>query len=93
MKNIHKIVKNARNGNRSWRQELNSFLRNYRTTPHSSTGVAPNDLIFRHPNSSKLPKWSETSNNEYKRLILKALNRNKKANQSMKRTQIKTDTH
>jgi hypothetical protein len=90
MKNIHKIVKNDC---KKWRQELNSFLRNYRTTPYSSTGVAPNDLIFRHSNSSKLPKWSETSNNEYKRLILKALNRNKKANQSMKRTQIKTDTH
>ena len=85
MKNMNKIVKNARNGNRSWRQELNSFLRNYRTTPHSSTGVAPNDLIFRHSNSSKLPKWSETSNNEYKRLILKALNKNNKANLIMKK--------
>jgi transposase InsO family protein len=92
MKNMNKIVKIARNGNRSWRQELNSFLRNYRTTPHSSTGVAPNDLIFRHSNSSKLPKWSETSNNEYKRLILKALNKNKKANQIMKKNADKKQT-
>ena len=84
MKNMNKIVKNARNGDRSWRSELIAFLRSYRTTPHTSTGVAPSDLIFRHSNTSKLPKWYEISNNEYKRLITKALFTNRKANDTMK---------
>jgi hypothetical protein len=85
MTNMNKIVKNARNGDRSWISELNAFLRNNRTTPHSSTGVAPSDLIFRNSNSSKLPKLLKVSNNEHKKLIAKALLTNEKANETIKK--------
>jgi hypothetical protein len=30
----------------NWKQELYKFLRNYRATPHPSTGVSPSNLIF-----------------------------------------------
>ena len=46
MRNINKEIKTALNGNNNWRRELNAFLRSYRSTPHSTTGIAPNDLMF-----------------------------------------------
>jgi len=90
MKNMNKIVKNARNGMRNWRQELNAFLRAYRSTPHSSTGVAPSEMIFNNANVFKLPRWEDSSNGEFKRLIQAAMTNNKKANETMKRNADKS---
>ena len=30
----------------NWKRELNKFLLAYRTTPHSTTGVTPSELMF-----------------------------------------------
>ena len=85
MKNMNKIVKNAKNGSRSWKSEMNAFLRSYRATPHSSTGVAPADLIFRDANQSKVIKVHHVSNNKYKMLVIQALSKNRQANRTMKK--------
>jgi len=84
MKNMTKIVKNARNGNKNWRSEMNAFLRSYRSTPHTSTGISPADLLFNNSNTSKLPKIEMKSNNSYKRMVEKALENNNKATAVMK---------
>ena len=55
MKNLGKIIRCAVVEGKPWRTELTRFLANYRATPHLSTGFAPNDLIFRRANTSKLP--------------------------------------
>lgn len=56
MKNITKCVKNATETGRPFEEELRDFLRSYRATPHSSTKVSPNDLLFKgKPSTTKLP--------------------------------------
>ncbi|CAB4011830.1 Transposon Ty3-I Gag-Pol poly [Paramuricea clavata] len=34
------------NSRKCWKQELFKFLRNYRVTPHTTTGKSPADLLF-----------------------------------------------
>ena len=41
-----------------WRQELNTFLLQYRTTPHCTTRVPPSELLFNWKIREKLP-WIE----------------------------------
>ena len=56
MKNITKCVKNSQTSGRPFEEELRDFLRNYRATPHSSTRVSPNDLLFKNkPSTTRLP--------------------------------------
>lgn len=39
-----------------WKQELYSFLRNYRATPHSTTSVPPATALFGRPLRTSLPE-------------------------------------
>lgn len=39
----------------NWKQQLYQFLRNYRTTPHCTTGVAPTTTLTEKPIRIKLP--------------------------------------
>ena len=58
MKNLGKVIRTAAIDKVSWKQRLREFLRVYRATPHSTTKVAPNDLMFRNANTSRLPEIS-----------------------------------
>ena len=40
MRNFGKVTRSAVIEGRPWRHEMYKFLRNYRATPHSSTGIA-----------------------------------------------------
>ena len=60
MKSLGKSCKNAPLEGRPWKQELFEFLRNYRATPHSSTGIAPATLLNGYPMKTKLPELSFT---------------------------------
>jgi hypothetical protein len=56
MKNLSKCLKNSQVSAQTFEQELREFLKAYRATPHSSTGVAPNDLLFKpKPSTVGLP--------------------------------------
>ena len=46
MRNLGKILRNASASTNSFETELLAFLRNYRATPHSSTQIPPNELLF-----------------------------------------------
>ena len=48
MKNLGKIIKNVSVSHNSLEGELCYFLRNYRATPHSSTGFPPNECDASH---------------------------------------------
>ena len=39
----------------NWKQEVYQFLRNYRATPHCTTGIAPATALFGRPIRIKLP--------------------------------------
>jgi hypothetical protein len=55
MKNLGKVIRSSVVDQTDWRQELNKFLRSYRSAPHSSTGVAPFSLFFRREVKTRLP--------------------------------------
>jgi len=52
---LKKIIQISKTANSDWKGELNAFLRSYRSTAHSSTGVSPASLIFISPNLCRLP--------------------------------------
>ena len=54
MPNLTKVFINATLNNTAWELELNFFLAAYRSTPHSSTKVAPASLLFRYASTSRL---------------------------------------
>jgi hypothetical protein len=55
MKNLGRVIRSANTMDRDWRQVLNEFLRNYRSTPHSTTGVAPAVLLYGENRTNRLP--------------------------------------
>ena len=59
MLEIGAVIRNARTENKDWRQELNAFLRSYRSTPHSTTGIAPSVLLFGANRTNRLPSVQE----------------------------------
>ncbi|GFO30157.1 Pol polyprotein [Plakobranchus ocellatus] len=46
MRTIKKTIKAAQVEHKNWKQEMFKFLRAYRTTKHSSTGLAPANVLF-----------------------------------------------
>lgn len=61
MKNLGKILRSAVD----FEAELRAFLRNYRSTPHESTGISPNKLILRTPASTALlPRLTTTQTSD-----------------------------
>jgi transposase InsO family protein len=56
MRCLGKVVRNASVTGGKWESELEEFLRNYRSTPHSSTGIPPVSLLFQEPaKTTRLP--------------------------------------
>ena len=43
---------------KNWREEINTFLLAYRSTPHSTTGKSPAELLFRRTYKAKMPGLS-----------------------------------
>ena len=46
---VKKVVKAAVMENKTWKQEMYKFLRNYRATPHMSTKTSPATALFGRP--------------------------------------------
>ena len=55
MQPLAKALKTAKIDQRPWKQELQRFLLQYRTTPHCSTGVPPAELLFNRTVQGQLP--------------------------------------
>ena len=47
-----------------WKQDMHQFLRNYRATPHCTTGVAPATALFGRPIRTKMPNPVVVTNGE-----------------------------
>ena len=75
MKTIKKVIKTASISQLNWRQEMYRFLRNYRATPHCTTGVAPATIFYNRPLNIKLPHLTEQSQDE----VLRKRDANRKA--------------
>ena len=59
VKTFKKFVRTATN----WKQEMQSFLRNYRATCHCTTGVAPATALFGRELRIKLPSFENVKSN------------------------------
>jgi hypothetical protein len=64
MKPIGKTMKAAYASKSDKEKALSEFLSSYRATPHSSTGIAPGDIIFRHGYGSAFPRKTPPTDKE-----------------------------
>ena len=55
-KSLLKAIRATHAEGRNWREELNKFLMAYRSTPHSTTGKSPAELLFRRVMKTKMPE-------------------------------------
>jgi len=84
MPNLTKIFINATLNNTAWQLELNFFLAAYRSTPHSSTKVAPASLIFRYATTSRLSSLQLPSSFSSQNIDIKAQTHDAQSKQIMK---------
>ena len=56
MRTVKKSIKAARIEQKPWKQELQKFLRSYRSTPHTTTGETPFEMLMRREMKIKLPQ-------------------------------------
>ena len=59
MRSLLKALRIAKIEGKNWKQELQIFLRAYRTTPHSTTKIAPSELMFNRKVKTKLPEYQQ----------------------------------
>ena len=56
MKNLGKVCRSAQLEGKPWRKELQKYFRNYRATPHSTTGISTATALNECPLKTKLPE-------------------------------------
>ena len=52
---ITKTIKCALTEGKDWKEALEQFLLMYRTTPHTTTGTSPAQILFHHIPNNGLP--------------------------------------
>lgn len=78
MKAVGKVYHIAKIEGKSYRQELYKFLRQYRSTPHSTTDRAPAELLFNRKVNLRLPTVQKpTRDPELREHVAKAKERQK----------------
>ena len=80
MKPIGKLLKTAEIENKNWKQELQRFLLQYRSTPHQTTKVAPSELLFNRKIRGYLPELTHK----------KVINKHKMAKTNLEKKRIRT---
>ena len=55
---LQKAIKTSVIEGKNYKQEINTFLRNYRACPHPSTGISPAEIMFNRPMNTLLPQFS-----------------------------------
>ena len=57
VKTVCKLIHTCCAENKDPRQELHTFLMNYRATPHLTTGLSPAEMLFGRRLRTKLPQY------------------------------------
>ena len=63
MRTLGKALRVANTQGMHWKQHLNIFLREYRSTPHSTTESSPAELLFQRKMFTKIPSFTQTASN------------------------------
>ncbi|CAB4008234.1 Hypothetical predicted protein [Paramuricea clavata] len=58
---LEKAIQTTQIEGKPWKEQLCTFLRNYRATPHSTTYTPPFDAMFQRPMKTKLQRRSKSS--------------------------------
>ncbi len=56
MKPLQKAIPTAVLEKKDWKRSIYKFLLNYRSTPHTTTGKTPSELLFNRNIQNKLPE-------------------------------------
>ncbi|MES9882663.1 MAG: RNase H-like domain-containing protein [Sedimenticola sp.] len=64
MQPLAKCIKTAKIEGKNYKQELNKFLRNYRSTPHQTTKISPAEALFSRKMKTTLPQFDTPLNDE-----------------------------
>ena len=57
MRMVKKVIKIVLMEQKPWQEELSKYLRNYRATPHCSTGQIPATVLFSRQMQTKIPAF------------------------------------
>ncbi|XP_053398170.1 uncharacterized protein K02A2.6-like [Mercenaria mercenaria] len=79
MRSIGKAIRASHAQGTSWKQDMYSYLRNYRATPHASTNISPAELFYERSINIKIPSVQIPSKGD----------KHKKARQSDKKAKQK----
>jgi len=77
MRTLGKIIRTATAEGANWREQLHSFLRNYRATAHPATGQSPTLLLFNRQPNTRLPHLQQ-HDAEYKQRLAEYANRRRR---------------
>jgi len=61
MQSLGKILRIAHQQGTNWKQEMQSFLRSYRTSPHSTTKVSPHEMLFCCKPRTRIPEYQQVT--------------------------------
>nr|XP_034321902.1 uncharacterized protein K02A2.6-like [Crassostrea gigas] len=64
-RSLMKRIRIAQAESKNWKKEIRKYLFAYRTTPHSTTGVSPAELMFRRKLRTKLPQVENLQENVF----------------------------
>ena len=84
MKKLGKVLRTSKLSGLHKEQGLNDFLKAYRETPHSTTGVAPNHLMFGFSRSSGIPSMLPETPSQREKWRQEALANDARAKKRMK---------
>jgi hypothetical protein len=84
MKKLGKVLRTSNISGQHKEQALYEFLRAYRETPHSTTGVAPNHLMFGCSRSSDIPSMLPETSSQREAWRLEAMANDARSKKRMK---------
>ena len=59
-----KRIRIAHSEGKNWREEINTYLMMYRSSPHSVTGISPAELMFGRKMRTKIPQISDFTSDD-----------------------------
>lgn len=83
MRTLGKAARTVHIEERRWQDELDSFLLNYRSTPHCTTGISPAELLFNRKIRNKLPSADDSTPQDTE-VHVKVMQRDEKQKEKMK---------
>ena len=83
MKPLGKAMKVAHRNDLNKKKALDGFLANYRATPHSSTGIAPGDILLRHGYNKDFPELNLKTDKEIREALDKDMAKRNQRNTNL----------